>query len=155
MELERTLIILKPDVIQRGLIGEVVQRIERKGLRIAGMKMMRVSRELAERHYGEHRGKPFYEPLLEFITSGPVVAMVVTGPQAIPVMRAAIGKTNAVEAAPGTIRGDFGLSNRFNLIHGSDSPESAAREIALFFAPEEIFEYRRAVEPWIDPDAAW
>ena len=153
--MEQTLIILKPDVVQRGLIGEIVRRIEQRGLRIAGMKMQWLNRELAERHYAEHRGKSFYEPLLAFITSAPVVVMLVEGPQAITVMRAMMGTTNSSVAAPGTIRGDYGLSNRHNLIHGSDSPESAAREIALFFKPEEIFSYRRATEPWIDPDAAW
>ena len=153
--MEQTLIILKPDVVQRGLIGEIVRRIERRGLRIAGMKMQWINRELAERHYAEHQGKPFYEPLLAFITSAPVVVMLVEGPQAVAVMRAMMGKTNSSAAAPGTIRGDYGLSNRHNLIHGSDSPESAIREIALFFRPEEIFSYRRAAEPWIDPDTAW
>ncbi len=153
--MEQTLIILKPDVVQRGLMGEIIRRIEQRGLRIAGMKMQWISRELAKRHYGEHRGKPFYEPLLAFITSAPVVVMLVEGPQAIAVMRAMMGKTNSSVAAPGTIRGDYGLSNRHNLIHGSDSPESATREIALFFRPEEIFSYQRVTEPWIDPDAAW
>ncbi len=153
--MEQTLIILKPDVVQRGLMGEIIRRIEQRGLRIAGMKMQWISRELAERHYGEHRGKSFYEPLLAFITSAPVVVMLVEGPQAITVMRAMMGKTNSSVAAPGTIRGDYSLSNRHNLIHGSDSLESATREIALFFRPEEIFSYQRVTEPWIDPDAAW
>lgn len=155
MTLERTLVILKPDAVQRGLIGAILQRIERKGLRIAALKMLHVSPALAERHYGEHKGKPFYEPLLEFITSGPSVAMVIEGPQAISVVRAMLGKTDAKIAAPGTIRGDFGLSNRLNLTHGSDSPESAAREIARFFEDTEIIAYDRATEPWIDPDAEW
>ncbi len=153
--MEQTLIILKPDVVQRGLMGEIIRRIEQRGLRISGMKMQWISRELAERHYGEHQGKSFYEPLLAFITSAPVVVMLVEGPQAIAVMRAMMGKTNSSVAAPGTIRGDYGLSNRHNLIHGSDSPESATREIALFFKPEEIFSYQRVTEPWTDPDAAW
>lgn len=152
---ERTLILLKPDAVQRGLIGEIIGRIERRGLKIVGLKMMRVTPELAERHYGEHKGKPFYEPLVRFITSAPIVAMVVEGPQAISVMRAMMGKTDAKQAEPGTIRGDLGLSNRHNLVHGSDSPESAAREIALFFAPEELYAYGRSSEAWIDPDAAW
>lgn len=153
--MEQTLIILKPDVVQRGLLGEIIRRIEQRGLRIAGMKMQWISRELAERHYSEHQGKSFYESLLAFITSAPVVVMLVEGPQAIAVMRAMMGKTNSSVAAPGTIRGDYGLSNRHNLIHGSDSSESATREIALFFKPEEIFSYQRVTEPWIDPDAAW
>lgn len=153
--MERSLVILKPDAVQRGLIGQIIERIERRGLRIAAMKMLRVSRELAERHYSEHKGKSFYEPLLAFITSGPAVALVVEGPDAIAVLRAMMGKTNAKEAAPGTFRGDYGLSNRHNLVHGSDSPESATREIALFFDPAEILEYRRDAEKWIDPDAAW
>lgn len=152
---ERTLILLKPDAVQRGLIGEIIGRIERRGLKIVGLKMMRVTPELAERHYGEHKGKSFYEPLVRFITSAPIVAMVVEGPQAITVMRAMMGKTDAKQADPGTIRGDLGLSNRHNLVHGSDGPESAAREIALFFAPEELYVYGRSSEAWIDPDAAW
>ncbi len=153
--MEQTLIILKPDAVQRGLIGELIGRIERRGLRIAALKMMRITPELAERHYGEHEGKPFYEPLVKFITSAPVVAMVVTGPQAITLMRTMMGKTDCKQADPGTIRGDYGLSNRHNLVHGSDSPESAAREIALFFTPDEIHSYQRALEPWVDPDASW
>ena len=155
MDLERTLIILKPDTIQRGLMGEVIGRIEQRGMRVIAMKMMWVDEALAERHYGEHKGKSFYEPLLDFITSGPVVAMIVEGPEAIQVMRTMMGATNSKEAAPGTIRGDFGMSNRHNLIHGSDSPASAKREIDLFFTPEEIFSYQRELEPWVDPDAAW
>lgn len=153
--MERTLIIFKPDTVQRGLIGTLIERIERRGLRIAGLKMLWVSPALAEQHYGEHRGKAFYEPLLRFITSAPVVAVVVEGPQVIAVMRAMMGKTDAKQADPGTMRGDFGLSNRHNLIHGSDSPESAAREIALWFTPEELFTYHRPTEVWVDPDAAW
>ncbi|MBN1487027.1 MAG: nucleoside-diphosphate kinase [Anaerolineae bacterium] len=153
--MEKTLIILKPDTVQRGLIGEVISRIEKRGLRIAGLKMMWVPRELAERHYGEHQGKAFYEPLLNFITSSPVIAMVIEGPKVITTMRAMMGKTSSLEANPGTIRGDYGLSNRHNLIHGSDSPESAEREIALFFKPEEIYNYKRVTEPWADPDAEW
>ncbi|MGC9400549.1 MAG: nucleoside-diphosphate kinase [Anaerolineae bacterium] len=155
MKLERSLIILKPDAVQRGLIGRIIHRIERRGLRIAGMKMQWINRELAERHYSEHKGKPFYEPLLTFITSAPVVVMLVEGPEAIKVMRTMMGATNAKEAAPGTLRGDYGLSNRHNLIHGSDSPASAQREIDLFFKPEEIYDYRRVTEPWVDPDAEW
>jgi nucleoside-diphosphate kinase len=155
LELERTLIILKPDTVQRGLMGEVISRIERRGLRIAAMKMMQVTPELASRHYEEHKGKGFYESLLNFITCSPVVVMAVEGPEAVAVMRAMMGKTNAREAAPGTIRGDFGISKGNNLVHGSDSLESARREIALFFKPEEIHDYKREVEHWIDPEAGW
>lgn len=155
MTLEKTLIILKPDAVQRGLIGEIIGRIERRGLRVAALKMLRFSPKLAERHYGEHKGKSFYAPLLKFITSGPSVAIIIVGPQAIAVMRMMMGQTNAKQAQPGTIRGDFGLSNRHNLVHGSDSPESAEREISIFFNDEEIQTYQRDVEPWIDPDAAW
>jgi len=146
---ERTLIILKPDTVQRGLIGEIVGRIERRGMRIAAMKMIRMSPEMAERHYGEHVGKPFYAGLHNFIISGPMVVMVVEGPEAVAVMRGMMGKTNATEAAPGTIRGDLGISNQRNLIHGSDSVESAQREIALYFQPEEIHAYEKDIEPWI------
>jgi nucleoside-diphosphate kinase len=153
--LEQSLVILKPDAVQRGLLGEILARFERRGLRIAALKMLRFDDGLAERHYGEHKGKPFYEPLVEFITSSPSVAMVVEGPEAIAVVRAMMGPTNSSKAPPGTIRGDLGLSNRHNLLHGSDSLASAQREIGLFFQPEEIFDYRRAPEPWVDPDAEW
>jgi nucleoside-diphosphate kinase len=155
LALEQSLIILKPDTVQRGLMGRIIGRIEQRGLRIAGMKMMWIDRELAEQHYGEHKGKSFYEPLLKFITSAPVVVMLVEGPEAISVMRTMMGTTNSKAAAPGTIRGDFGLSNRHNLVHGSDSPASAEREVALFFEPEEIYDYQRVTEPWADPDADW
>ncbi|MBN2002899.1 MAG: nucleoside-diphosphate kinase [Anaerolineae bacterium] len=155
LELERTLILLKPDAVQRGLIGEIIRRIEQRGLRIAALKLMQVTPELAARHYGEHAGKSFYESLISFITSSPIVAMVVEGPEAVAVMRATMGKTNAREAAPGTIRGDLGNSKGNNLVHGSDSLESAKREVALFFKPEEICSYRRDFERWVEPDAAW
>lgn len=147
--LEQTLVILKPDTVQRGLMGEIIARIERRGLRIVAMKMMRITPELAAQHYAEHIDKPFYPGLFAFITSGPVVVMVVEGPGAIGTLRAMMGKTNATEAAPGTIRGDLGISNQRNLIHGSDGPEAAAREIALYFQPEELLTYRRDVDPWI------
>ncbi len=155
MELERTLIILKPDAVQRGLMGKIISRIEQRGLRIAGMKMMHITPELAAQHYAEHEGKSFYEALLDFITSGPVVAMVVEGPEAIKIMRAMLGATNAREAAPGTIRGDFGISKSNNLVHGSDSPKSAKREVAIFFKPEEICQYQRTLEDWIEPEISW
>ena len=136
--MERTFIMVKPNGVERGLVGEIVARFERRGLVLRGMKLLRLSRELAERHYAEHREKPFFEPLLTFITSGPVVAMVWEGPQAISVARAMMGPTNPVDAAPGTIRGDFALDTEKNVVHGSDGPESAAREIELYFDADEL-----------------
>ncbi|HEX5402644.1 MAG TPA: nucleoside-diphosphate kinase [Pseudonocardiaceae bacterium] len=131
---ERTLVLVKPDGVSRGLVGEVISRIERKGLRLVALELRAVERGLAEQHYAEHDGKPFFGSLLEFITSGSVVAMVVEGPRAIPAFRQLAGGTDPVEkAAPGSLRGDFGLETQFNLVHGSDSPESAAREIKLWF----------------------
>lgn len=131
---ERTLVLIKPDGVQRRLVGEVLRRIEDKGLTIAALEMRPVGEDLARRHYAEHEGKPFFASLLEFITSGPVVAAVVEGPRAIAAFRQLAGGTNPVDAAtPGTIRGDFGLEVQFNLVHGSDSPESAQNEIALWF----------------------
>ncbi len=138
--MQRTLIICKPDCVQRRLVGEVLRRFEAKGLRIAALKFMNVDRLLAERHYAEHLGKPFFESLLGFITSGPVLVGVLEGPEAITVVRNMLGKTSGIEAAPGTIRGDFAISKQFNLVHGSDGPEAAAREISLWFRPEEIVE---------------
>ena len=132
---ERTLLLIKPDGVERRLVGEIVSRIERKGLTVAALEMRIVSDELASRHYAEHDGKPFFASLLEFITSGPLVAAIVEGPRAVAAGRQLAGATDPVEkAAPGTIRGDFGLETQFNLVHGSDSPESAEREIALWFA---------------------
>ncbi|CPR10600.1 nucleoside diphosphate kinase [Mycobacterium bohemicum DSM 44277] len=131
---ERTLVLIKPDGVQRRLVGEIIGRIERKGLAIAALELRHVSEELAGRHYAEHEGKPFFGSLLEFITSGPVVAAIVEGPRAVAAFRQLAGGTDPVEkATPGTIRGDFGLQTQFNLVHGSDSAESAAREIALWF----------------------
>ena len=131
---ERTLVLIKPDGVSRGLVGEVISRIERKGLALAALELRQVERGLAEQHYAEHDGKPFFESLLEFITSGAVVAAVVEGPRAIEAFRQLAGGTDPVgKAAPGSIRGDFGLEVQFNLVHGSDSPESAAREIKLWF----------------------
>lgn len=147
--MERTLVLLKPDAVQRRLIGRIISRIEEKGLKIVGLKMIRVSRELAEKHYAEHREKPFYPELVSFITSAPVVAMVVEGPKAVETVRKMMGKTNPLEAEPGTIRGDFGLSVTMNLIHGSDSQASAAREIALFFREDEILSYNTANSAWL------
>ena len=132
--MERTLVLIKPDAMQRGLAGEVISRLERRGLKIVAIRMLKVSKPLAKEHYAEHDGKPFFESLLEFITSGPVVAAVVEGPRAIAAWRQVAGGTDPVEkAAPGSIRGDFGLEVQTNLVHGSDAPESAARETALFF----------------------
>jgi len=147
--MERTFLMVKPDGVQRGLIGEIVSRFERKGLKLIAAKLMQVTPEMAERHYAEHKGKDYYEPLLKFVTSGPSFAMVWEGENAIAIGRLLIGKTNVLEAAPGTIRGDFALSTRFNLIHGSDSPESAKREIAIFFREEELLSYDRSIQPWI------
>jgi nucleoside-diphosphate kinase len=131
--MDRTLILVKPDAFLRGLTGEVIARFERKGLAIAAMKHMTVDRDLAERHYEEHREKPFFGDLVEFITGGPLVAMVLEGHEAVASARQVIGATNPLEAAPGSIRGDYGLEVQTNLVHGSDSPESAEREIDLFF----------------------
>ncbi|HUZ77690.1 MAG TPA: nucleoside-diphosphate kinase [Chloroflexota bacterium] len=136
--MEQTLIIVKPDAVQRGLTGEVLARLERRGLTIAALKLIRVDRELAHRHYAEHQGKPFFDGLVQFITSGPAVAAVIQGSNAIQVVRTTMGATNPVAAAPGTIRGDLALDLDRNIIHGSDSPESATREIALFFRPNEL-----------------
>jgi nucleoside-diphosphate kinase len=146
--LERTLVILKPDAVQRGLIGTIVARFEAKGLKIAAMKLMRISRPLAERNYAVHQGKDFYEPLLAFMTAGPVLAVVLEGNDAVRVARAMMGATFGPDAQPGTIRGDFGMSKRYNLIHGSDSPQSAAQEIGLFFTPQEMLEYDRPGDAW-------
>jgi nucleoside-diphosphate kinase len=131
--LERTLILVKPDAFARGLTGEVIARFERKGLRIVALKHMQVERELAERHYAEHREKPFFGDLVEFITGGPLVAMVLEGYEAVKAARQVIGATNPLEASPGSIRGDYALEVQTNLVHGSDGPESSAREIGLFF----------------------
>ena len=147
--MERTLVLLKPDAVQRRLVGRIISRFEDKGLKIVGMKLMQVTQELAERHYAEHREKPFFSELVSFITSSPIVAMVVEGPGAIDEVRRLMGKTDPREAAPGTIRGDYGLSITQNLVHGSDSPESAAREIPIFFSEGEIFDYSMADEPWL------
>jgi nucleoside-diphosphate kinase len=132
---QRTLLLIKPDGVERRLVGEIISRIERKGLTVAALEMRNISDDLARRHYAEHEGKPFFASLLEFITSGPLVAAVVEGPRAVAAVRQLAGATDPVEqAAPGSIRGDFGLETQFNLVHGSDSPESAEREIALWFA---------------------
>lgn len=138
MALERTLILIKPDAVQRRLIGRVITRIEDKGLSIIGLKLLQVTPEISRLHYAEHVSKSFYPELESFITSGPLVALAIEGPEAITVMRTLMGKTNAREAAPGTIRGDLGASRQMNLIHGSDSPESAQRELAIYFRADEL-----------------
>lgn len=147
--MERTLILVKPDGVQRGLMGEIIGRFERRGLKMIGMKFIQMSRPLAEKHYAVHQGKPFYESLLGYITSGPVVAMVWEGKDAIAAARATMGATNPVEAAPGTIRGDFGMEIGRNLVHGSDSPENGAKEVSIFFDEAELVSWRRETEDWI------
>jgi nucleoside-diphosphate kinase len=147
--MERTLVLVKPDAMQRGLAGEVLTRLERRGLRIVGMKLLQVDRALAERHYGEHAGKPFYEGLVAYITACPIIAAVFEGTDAVEAVRNTMGKTNPRDAAPGTIRGDFGVEIGRNLVHGSDSLDSAAREIALFFSPNELVSYERDVDRWV------
>jgi nucleoside-diphosphate kinase len=146
---ERTFVLLKPDAVQRALVGEIIARFERRGLRLVAMKMLRVTRSLAETYYAEHKGKPFFEPLMAYITAGPVVAMVLEGDGAVAAVRKMMGKTNSAEAEPGTIRGDFALTIGRNIIHGSDSTESAKREIPLFFKGDEIHAYTRIDEAWL------
>jgi len=146
---ERTLVIIKPDGIQRGLIGPIIARLERRGLKITAMKMIRMDYDLAKRHYAVHEGKPFYGRLLEYITSAPVVVMVIEGKEAIEVVRLTMGATNPMEATPGTIRADYSLEVGFNLVHGSDGAETAAFEIPLFFNENEILSYSRDTDRWI------
>ncbi len=147
--MERTLVLIKPDGVQRGLIGEVIRRLEWRGLRLVGMKFMQMSKELAARHYAEHEGKPFYPGLIAYITSGPVVAMVWEGTQAINIVRTTMGATKPAEAAPGTIRGDLAIEVGRNIVHGSASQEDAAREVRLFFAEDELVTWIRDTERWI------
>jgi nucleoside-diphosphate kinase len=147
--MEKTYIMVKPDGVQRGLTGQIMQRFEAKGLKLVACKLMVISKAQAEKHYQEHVGKPFFPGLLGFITSGPVLAMVWEGDQAVVTCRNLIGKTNPVDATPGTIRGDLGLHTGMNLIHGSDSPESAEREIAIFFDKSEVHNYTKAVDQWV------
>jgi len=147
--MERTLVIIKPDAVQRGLIGEIISRLERRGLKLVGMKFMAISENLARRHYAVHEGKPFFEGLIRYITSAPVVVMVWQGPEAIAIVRRTMGSTNPQEANPGTLRADYGLDIERNLIHGSDGPETAAAEVALYFAPHELVEWDRTIDPWI------
>ena len=146
---ERTLILIKPDGVQRALIGKIVDRYEARGLRIVGMKMVHADRALAEQHYAVHREKPFFGGLVDFITSGPLVALALEGPNAIVIVRAINGATRPHEAAPGTIRGDFAIETAQNIVHASDSAETAAFELDLWFAPDELHEYDRDVDRWV------
>jgi nucleoside-diphosphate kinase len=149
MGMQRSLILVKPDAVQRRLAGRLIARLEDKGLRLVGLKMLRVTPELSRRHYAEHVKKGFYPLLEEFITSGPVIALVAEGPEAVAVVRAMMGPTNGRDAAPGTIRGDYGVSRQMNLMHGSDSPEAAAREIEIYFRQEELLEYDTTLGSWV------
>jgi len=146
--MQQTLVLLKPDCIQRRLAGSVLQRFERKGLRLVALKFVQPDRSLAEQHYAVHKGKPFYEPLLQFLTSGPTLAIVLEGREAVGVVRQIMGPTDGTKAPPGTIRGDHALSVQNNLIHGSDSADNAAAEIKLWFRPEELLSYSLADGPW-------
>ena len=147
--MEKTLVLVKPDGVQRGLTGEVISRLERRGLRLVGAKFMAVSTQLAETHYGIHKGKPFYEGLIRYITSAPVMAMVWEGPNAVAAVRQTMGSTRPTEAAPGSLRHDYALEVGRNLTHGSDSPENGEKEVALWFRPDELVAWERAVDPWI------
>lgn len=147
--METTLIIFKPDAVQRGLMGQILTRFENKGLKVVGAKLMQISQELAATHYKDHQGKPFYDGLVGFMTSSPVLVLALQGNNAIAVCRKMMGATFGSNAESGTIRGDFGVSNSFNLIHGSDSPEAAERELGLFFKDGEILSYDRAIENWV------
>jgi nucleoside-diphosphate kinase len=147
--MQRTLVLAKPDAVQRGLIGEIIGRFERKGLKVVGLSLLAVSREMAERHYAVHAGKHFYDGLVEFITSGPVAAIALEGPDAIAVVRLMVGKTMPNEADPGTIRGDLGVAGLRNLIHASDAPDTAAAELELWFGSDALVGYRREVDEWI------
>ncbi len=147
--MERTFFMVKPDGVQRGLCGQIICRVEQRGYKIIGMKLMMISKELAETHYAEHRGKSFFDELVSFITSGPVLAMVVEGESVIQAVRAIMGKTDPQDSAPGTIRGDFGITKSKNVVHGSDSLESAEREIKLFFNTAELVHYEKNEDKWI------
>ena len=147
--MEQTLIIVKPEGVQRGLIGNIITRFEQRGLKFVGLKLIHITPELAEQHYGVHKGKGFYAGLVKHITSSPVVVGVVEGPKAITVVRNTMGATNAAEALPGTIRGDYALEIGFNIVHGSDGPETARQEINLFFKPEELVDYSLATAQWV------
>ena len=148
-ELQRTLLLVKPDGVQRQLVGRVITRFEERGLKIVGLKLVHVDRALAEQHYAVHREKPFFRGLVDFITSGPLVAAVLEGPNAIAIVRAMNGATRPHEAAPGSIRGDLAVETAQNLVHASDSPENAAAELALWFRPEELLSYEREIDRWV------
>jgi nucleoside-diphosphate kinase len=147
--MEQTLVLIKPDAIQRGLAGTIIARFEQRGLKIAAMKFMQVSKVLAEQHYGIHKDKAFFNDLVGFITSSPIIAIVFSGNNAVEIVRQSMGNTNSAQAAPGTIRGDFGLDIQNNLVHGSDSKENAIKEIDLFFSNDEILEYSKDIEKWV------
>ena len=147
--MQQTLILLKPDCVHRRLVGTITQRLEQKGLRLAALRLVQAGRDLAERHYAVHKGKPFYESLLQFLTAGPTVAMIWEGREAVTVARTLMGPTDGTKAPPATIRGDFAISVQNNLVHGSDSPENAAAEIALWFKPEELVSYQPVDAPWV------
>ena len=148
MAMERTYLMVKPDGVQRGLVGEIVSRFEKRGLKLVAAKLMIIPKDVAENHYGEHKGKKFYDSLISYITSGPVLAMVWEGENAVSICRNMMGKPNPAESAPGTIRGDYGMVTGLNIIHGSDSVESAEREIKIFFKPEELVSYDRTADRW-------
>ncbi len=152
MATERTLVLFKPDAVQRRLVGELYSRFERKGLKIIGLKLLRVTPELSKQHYAEHVNKGFYPLLESFITSGPVVALALEGPEAVAVVRGMMGPTNGRQAAPGTIRGDYGVSRQMNLVHGSDSTDAAAKELAVYFRPEELLSYDTSLAEWVCAD---
>jgi len=147
--MERSLVFIKPDAIQRGLAGEIISRLERKGLTIVAMKMLQMDKSLAQRHYAIHKDKPFFTELVDFIISSPIIAIVFQGKNAVALIRQMMGETNPAKASPGTIRGDLGINITHNLIHGSDSPENASQEISLFFSGEEIADYTRDIDKWI------
>ncbi len=147
--MEKTLVFLKPDAVRRKLVGEIIARFERKGFSILGLKMVQLSEEFVRRHYGAHEGKSFYEPLVRYVSDGPTVAMALEGKNAVAAVRRMMGETFGSDSPPGTIRGDFALSNRFNLVHGSDSPEAAEKEMQLFFEPEELVSYPHEATRWI------
>jgi nucleoside-diphosphate kinase len=152
MQSERTLILVKPDAVQRGLMGEIISRFERRGLHPVAIKLMQVTGNMATRHYSEHRGKPFFDGLVEFITSSPVLAMVWEGPGAVAMVRSMMGATNPASSAPGTIRGDLAVSLAMNAVHGSDSAESAAREVAIFFSDDELLDWENSNSQWVLAD---
>jgi nucleoside-diphosphate kinase len=147
--MERTLVLIKPDGVQRGLSGAIIARFERRGLRIVAMKMIHMDKALAQRHYAVHQNKPFFNDLVKFITANPIIAAVFEGKNAVEVVRQTMGETNSAKASPGTIRGDFGIDLQYNLVHGSDSVENAAKEISIFFSPDEIYQYSRDIDRWV------